>query len=163
MKTKIFTSVVVVLISFLLNSCYSYQSFVTVEDSNAVPKGSKEIVCNANINIFLSELTKESILYTKFENGYETSEILLDEGTRAKYKILSVDSTIIIMPFWAITEKVAGNIATAQILIAGYSSYRYDANNWSRVIYDVDAKRPKRVFDYGVQLAKKVTNDISYK
>jgi len=78
------------------------------------------------------------------ENGYETSEILLDEGTRAKYTFIQYDDQILIIPYWGITEKVASQISGMQHAMVGYSTSTNSALSWDRVIYDVNKTRPKK-------------------
>jgi hypothetical protein len=158
------TILITITIALLLTSCYTYKTFIAVENSVDVPNGSKEILFKGNVQDFLTVLTNENILYTKLENGYETSEILLDEGTRAKYRIFQQNDSIVkIIPFWGYTAKVNSQIAGMQQALVGYSTVNgYDANEWTRVLYKKNEARPKSVFDYGIQLAKKITGDIKY-
>jgi hypothetical protein len=147
-----------------LTSCFTYKSYIAVENCGIVPQGSKEILFKGDINNFLSILSNENILYNKLENGYETSEILIDEGTRAKYRIFrQTDGTVKIIPYWGITAKVNSQIAGMQHALVGYSTVNSNsAMDWDRVSYKKDEKRPKMVFDYGVQLIQKITPDIKF-
>ena len=134
----------------LLFSCTTYQSFVQVDDLTFIPNGSKEIIVKQPVDILLKTLTENTIQYHLAENGAITEEILLDEGTRAQYKLYFLDNHIKIIPYWGYTQKV---INQAQI-IGGYETANYMSKDLNRVIYNKNQTRPKKVFDYGVILAR---------
>ena len=51
----------------------------------------------------------------------------------------------------SITQKVKNQVA----MLGGYSTANtLDVHGWQRVIYDNPSKRPKKVFDYAVQILK---------
>ncbi len=134
---------------FLLFSCTTYQSFIQVNDFDSIPNGSKEIIVLGPIEYFLDVLKENTIHYYESGNGIVTDEILLDEGTRAQYKVYEMKSQIKIVPYWGITQKV---INEAQ-LWGGYETTAFMSKDMERVIYNSSKKRPKKVFDYGIMLA----------
>ena len=83
------------------------------------------------------------------EGGFKTDEILLDEGTRAMYKVNQFDNQVRITAFWGITQKVKSQMI---IWVGADMASAYDVNAWDQVIYDKNEPRPKRVFDYAVQI-----------
>jgi hypothetical protein len=107
--------------------------------------------------------TKNSILFNVRENGVETEEILIDEGTRAKYQILKFENgNLKMIPFWGITDKVKAQADIASRVISGHSS-SLSTEGWDRVVYEKPDLRPSIVFNYGVQLAKQVNPTVTFK
>jgi hypothetical protein len=91
------------------------------------------------------------------EGGFETEEILLDEGIRAMYKAHEFNNQVRITTFCGITQKIKSQMivwARADVASA------YDVHAWNQVIYDKDLKRPKKVFDYAVQIIE--ANNLKY-
>jgi hypothetical protein len=148
------------LLIFTLISCMTYKSFVQV-NVYEVTKGSTEIVFQGTIDSMKAVFRKNGILYNVKENGLETEEILIDEGTRAKYQVIEYEDNVLKMvPFWGITDKVKMQIT----MWAGYvAASSYSTESWDRVIYDTYTSRPAKVFHYGIQLAKQVNPDLTYK
>lgn len=133
----------------ILSSCTTYQNFVTVTDRTDIPEGSKEFIVNKSLSSLKDNLKTETIAYTAQEWGIETHEIMLDEGTRAVYNLYALDSaTVKVVPYWGYTDKV---ISEAQIW-GGTAATNSMSNEMRRVLYKRKELRPKRVFDYGVQL-----------
>jgi hypothetical protein len=77
----------------LLNSCgsYQYQEFVSVAPSNQIPQGTKYIIVTENLDSVKNAFKNKGIMIKSMEGGFETEELLLDEGTRAMYKIHEFD------------------------------------------------------------------------
>lgn len=133
----------------LLSACTTYKPYVTVTDQTDIPEGSKEFIVNDGIESVKASLKENTIAYVQNDLGLETEEILLDEGTRAIYKVYVLDSAAVkIVPFWGFTDKV---IAEAQ-LWGGTAAASTMSHEMKRVIYKRKELRPKKVFDYGVQL-----------
>lgn len=138
------------LIMPLLIACTTYQSYVNVDDLTFIPDGSKEIILKTTIDNLLNTLTDNTIHYYLSDNGAVTEEILIDDGTRAQYKLYFLDDQIKIIPYWGYTQKV---INQAQI-IGGYETANFMSKDLNRVVYNKNELRPKKVFDYGVMLAR---------
>lgn len=146
------------LIPILLISCYSYKEFVSVTDRKDVPLGSTEFYVQSDISGIKSVLQAGTVAHYPNEFGMETELILLDEGTKAQYKLYVIDSVKVkVVPYWSYTEKVVsetsvwlGSAATASM-----------KGEMQRVVYRKSELRPKKVFDYGVQLFGKA-GAISY-
>jgi hypothetical protein len=135
-----------------LSSCTTYQSFVDVQARNDVPEGSKEILVQGSIETILQVLKAENILYTVNESGAQTEEIMLDEGTRARLNIYEFEGGMIkIVPYWGVTDAVRSEVA----MWAGQAQAAAMTNELKRVIYKRSDTRPKKVFDYAVNIATK--------
>lgn len=136
-------------LALMLGSCTSYQSFVTVNDRTDVPEGAKEIIVKQSISTAIDSLKSNYIAYNIDDWGIETHEILLDEGTRAAYKVYPLDSTgFKVVPYWGYTDKVISQAA----LWGGSTATASMSHEMTRVIYKKESLRPKRVFDYAIQL-----------
>lgn len=132
-----------------MSSCYSYKSFVTVNSRTDVPDGSTEFIIAAPIAEIKDSLRSHFIAFDMHDQALETQEVLLDEGTRARYNIYTLDSTLVkVVPYWGYTDKVKQETA----VWVGYNAASSMSNEMTRVIYKHDAGRPKSVFDYGVQI-----------
>jgi hypothetical protein len=145
-----------------LVSCSVYKPYIQVQ-SFEIPKGCKEIVFQGTLDSMKAVFTKNGILYNVKENGLETEEILIDEGTRAKYQILKFDGgNLKMIPFWGITDKVKAQIDMSSRIISGHSS-SVSTESWDRAIYEGPDLRPSIVYNYGVQLARQVTLTVTFK
>jgi hypothetical protein len=160
MKMKKVMILVMVVSTILFTGCFSYKSFISVTPAIDVANGSTEIIARGCLNDVKTVLKKNLIMYKEYEGGIETEEILIDEGTRAKYKIYQYDDMIKMISFWGITQAVKSQI----IVFAGYSAASaYSTEGYTRVIYDRDVKRPARVFSYGYQLMKEIDPKLRVK
>jgi len=146
--------------TLMLTSCYTYQPLVNVISYTGVPQGTTAIMLQYNLDDIKRAFISNGFLIQSMEGGFITDEKLLDEGTRAKYKVVQFDQASSITCYWATTEKVASQIRMWQTAIAGYSTYQRDPMDWNQVIYDVGATRPKRVFDYAIQIVE--SNNFTY-
>ena len=142
---------------FLTNSCNPYKEFISVIPRNNIPDGTQYIIVDVNLESVKEALKNSGIMIRSLEGGFETEELLLDEGTRAMYKVHDFDNQSRISAFWGITQKVRSNIA----LWAGYeAASAYDVHAWNKVIYNKREARSKRVFDYAIQILE--SNNIQY-
>jgi len=149
--------ILVILTLLFIHSCTTYKEFVTIQPKNNIPNGTQYIILNENLETVKQAFKNKGIMIKSMEGGFETEEILLDEGTRAMYKAHEFDEQVRITAFWGITQKVKSQI----IVWAGAAAASaYDVHAWDQVIYDKDAIRPKKVFDYAVQIIE--TNNIQY-
>ena len=153
--------VVAFLSTFFMVGCTVYKPFVQVEAYSNVPVGSKEIIFEGTIDSMKTVFKKNGILYNVKENGLETEEILIDEGTRAKYQVIEYEGNILkIIPFWGITDKVKSQM----VLWAGAdAASAYSTDTWNRVNYKSSNGRAERVFHYGIHLAREVNPNVTYK
>ena len=87
-KTNIMKNLVLItLILLLITSCTSYREFVSVQTRNNIPDGTQSIILtDENIETVKEAFKSKGIMIKSLEGGFETEEILLDEGTRAMYK-----------------------------------------------------------------------------
>jgi hypothetical protein len=150
-------NLLIILTVLFMSSCTTYKVFVPVNERTGIPDGVQYIVLNENIDSVKNAFKNKGILIKSMEGGFETEEILLDEGTRAKYKAHAFDDQVRISAFWGITQKVKSQM-TVWAGTAAASSY--DVNAWDKVLYDNNSKRPKRVFDYAVQIIE--SNNMEY-
>lgn len=133
----------------MLTSCVTYKELVTVQNKNNIPQGTQAIIVTGELEKVKEAFQSKGILLISMDGGFKTDEVMLDEGTRAMFKANAFDNQIKITAFWGITQKVKSQI----IVFAGANAASaYDVNAWDQVIYDKDAKRPKKVFDYAVQI-----------
>lgn len=131
---------------FLLASCTPYKSFITVTPRTDIPDGSREFVVYAPLAAIKDSLKAQTIAYIPNEAGLNTEQILIDEGTKAEFRIYAVDSVSVrVVPYWGITEKVASQVRI-------WSGLDSNTEEMTRVIYKKSEGRPKIVFDYGVQV-----------
>jgi hypothetical protein len=141
-------------------SCTSYKEFVSVQNKNYIPNGTQAIILTSDIETVKQAFKNKGIMLSSMEGGFKTEELLLDEGTRAMYKAHTFDNQVKITAFWGITQKVKSNI----IVWAGAdAASAYDVHAWDKVIYEQDAKRPKRVFDYVVQIIEESNLKYSFR
>ncbi len=141
--------IIFLLFVILMTSCFTYQSYINVKPQYNVPEGTNSIVLAYEINSIKAIFNKSGVMTTTFDGGFQTEEILIDEGTRAMYKVHEFDEYIRLTAFWGITDKVKSQIT----MWAGYvAASSVDTDDWDRVIYQNDKTRPKRVFDYAVQI-----------
>jgi len=141
---------VLFILSFtLIFSCTTYKEFVSVQSPAKIPDGTQDIILTESIETVKQAFKNKGIMIKSMEGGFETEEIMLDEGTRAMYKVHEFDDQVRITAFWGITQKVKSQM----IVWAGAAAASaYDVHAWDKVIYDNNTKRPKRVFDYAVQI-----------
>ena len=59
--------------------------------------------------------------------------------------------------YWGITQKVKSQIV---VWAGAAAASAYDVHAWDMVIYDKDKARPKKVFEYAVQIIE--TNNLNY-
>jgi hypothetical protein len=148
------------LIPFLVFSCTAYKVYVPVQNQTNIPDGTQSITLTANPDSIKKAFISNGVMIRSSEGGFETEELLLDEGTRAMYKIHTYDNATKITAFWGITAKVKNQMSLATSVIAGYDASHsivsnYDVHAWDQVVYDKTETRPKMVFDYLVQLIEK--------
>ena len=141
----------------MLSSCTTYKELVTVQNRTNIPDGTKDIILTEDLETVKAAFINSGIMVQSKEGGFETEEMLLDEGTRAKYKAHVFDNQIRVTAFWGITQKVKGEI-TAWAGQAAASAY--DVKAVDQVIYDNKATRSKKVFDYAVQVLE--ANNLQY-
>lgn len=150
-----------VMIGSLL-SCMSYKQYIEVPDYKAVPEGKKEIYVMTSLDKMKEVLQKNNIFYNEMpgNQGIITEVILIDEGTRAQYRIYVVqnETALLIVPYWGITDRVKSEIA---IVVGNDSAQLVDDKDFKRVIYEKAAKRPKKVFDYGCFLASQTRGKVT--
>jgi len=153
MKKIILTSLTVL----MLTSCAAYKQYIYVQERNNIPEGTQSILLTENIETVKKAFTDKGIMVRSMEGGFETEEILLDEGTRAMYKIHEFDDQIRITAFWGITQKVKSTM----IVWAGYeAASAYDVHAWNKVVYEKRSFRSKKVFDYAIQIIE--TSQLNY-
>ena len=141
-----------------LSSCMTYKVFIPVQANNNIPDGTQEIILTENIDTVKQAFKNKGIMLKSMEGGFETEELLLDEGTRAMYKVHEFDDQVRITAFWGITSKVKSQM----VVWAGYAaSSAYDVHSWDKVIYDKNSTRPKKVFDYAIQIVE--ASNLQYK
>lgn len=143
---------------FLFFSCMTYKEYISVKPSNKIPDGTQSIIIpNTSIDN-IKELFKDNqIMYKTFETGIETEIVLLDEGTKAQYKVYEFDNNIKITSYYGITDKVKSQM----VLWAGAAAASaYDTQSMNIVVYNENLLKPKRVFDYLVQMLE--TKGIEY-
>ncbi|MEK0337107.1 MAG: hypothetical protein QQN41_06700 [Nitrosopumilus sp.] len=143
-------NLILTILTFLfISSCTTYKEFVSVQARNNIPDGTQDIILTENIETVKEAFKNKGIMIKSMEGGFETEEILLDEGTRAMYKAHEFDDQIRITAFSGITQKVKSQM----IVWAGHdAASAYDVHAWDKVIYDNRSARPKRVFDYVIQI-----------
>lgn len=144
----------------MISSCTPYKEFVSVQNWNDVPDGTQSIILTTSIDTLKEAFKNKGIMIKSLEGGFETEEIFLDEGTRAMYKVHEFDDNIRISAFWGITQKVKSQM-TVWGGAAAASSYEIDT--WDRVIYDNKSTRPKKVFDYAIQILEERKIDYDLK
>jgi hypothetical protein len=143
-----------------LSSCTTYKPLVNVTGRSDIPDNTQAIILSENIDKIKEAFKAKGIMIESLEGGFKTEEILLDEGTRAMYKVNQFDNQVRITAFWGITQKVKSQM----IVWAGAdAASAYDVNAWDQVIYDNKAARPKRVFDYAVQILNESNFKYSFR
>jgi hypothetical protein len=142
------------------SGCYTYQNFVEVPPRTDIPNGTTEFFVATDIPSIQNSLRVNTIAYTENEVGIETQEIILDEGTRAKYSVYQIDTILVkVVPFWGYTDRVKSEVA----VWAGYAAASTMSNEMTRIVYKKTSEsRPKKVFDYGVYLFEKA-GTVTYK
>lgn len=155
MRTTLFFIVILI-----VTSCTTYRVFIPVADRNDIPDGTQYIILNSEIEQVRTIFNSNGVMTRSFDGGFETETVLIDEGTRAMYKVHQFDEHIRISAFWGITQKVKAQISTW----AGHAaSSTYDVHAFDQVIYDGDVKRPKQVFDYAVQILESSNQAYSFR
>jgi hypothetical protein len=152
LKHALYIIAIAAICSMIFGSCTPYQSFVTVNPRTDIPEGSKEILIKADLDELLDTLKKEGILFTIFEGGAETEEIMIDEGTRAKFKMYALEEGTKVVPYWGITGAVRQQAA----IWAGYNAASMLDDQLVRVVYKKSETRPKKVFDYAANISLRV-------
>jgi len=156
MRTIILTAISLLMIT----SCVTYKELASVQNKNGIPQGTQAIIVTGDVGKVKEAFKNKGILLVSMEGGFKTDEILLDEGTRAMYKANDFDGQIKITAFWGITQKVKSQM----IVWAGANAASaYDVNAWDQVIYDKNAKRSKKVFDYAVQIMEENHLNFSFR
>jgi len=143
------SSILRILVLVLISSCTAYQTFITVNPRSDIPNGTQNIILNEDIEIVKQAFKKSGTMVKSLEGGFETEEILIDEGTRAMYKVHEFDEQVRVTAFWGITQKVKSEMV---VWAGADAASAYDVHSWDQVVYDRDVKRPKRVFDYAIQI-----------
>lgn len=143
----------IVLLSIMMSSCVTYKEYVSVAPSTQIPNGTKAlIVPNTSIEQIKQVFKNNQILYKTFETGIETEIIVLDEGTKAQYKVYTFNNDLKITAYWGITDKVKSQMV---IWAGANAASAYNTKSMDLVLYNNKALRPKRVFDYLTQLLNK--------
>jgi len=143
----------IVLLSIMMSSCVTYKEYVSVAPSTQIPNGTKAlIVPNTSIEQIKQVFKNNQILYKTFETGIETEIIMLDEGTKAQYKVYTFNNDLKITAYWGITDKVKSQMV---IWAGANAASAYNTESMDLVLYNNKALRPKRVFDYLTQLLNK--------
>jgi hypothetical protein len=140
------------------SSCTTYKELVSVQNRTNISDGTKDIILTQDLETVKTAFTSSGIMLQSMEGGFETEEILLDEGTRAKYKAHVFDNQIRITAFWGITQKVKSEMT---VWAGQAAASAYDVQGWDQVNYDNKSSRPKKVFDYAVQVVE--ANSLQYK
>ena len=65
------------------------------------------------------------------------------------YKVHEFDNQIRITAFWGITQKVKSQMT---VWAGADAASAYEIDTWDRVIYENKSTRPKKVFDYAIQI-----------
>jgi hypothetical protein len=147
-----------IILILLVSSCFPMKEFISVQNQNNIPNGTQDIILTESIETVKEAFKSKGIMLKSMEGGFETEELLIDEGTRAMYKAHEFDNQIRITAFWGITSKVKSQMT----VWAGYAaSSAFDVHSWDKVIYDNKDLRPKRVFDYSVQIIE--ASNLRYK
>lgn len=143
----------IVLLSIMMSSCVTYKEYVSVAPSTQIPNGTKAlIVPNTSIEQIKQVFKNNQILYKTFETGIETEIIMLDEGTKAQYKVYTFNNDLKITAYWGIADKVKSQMV---IWADANAASAYNTESMDLVLYNNKALRPKRVFDYLTQLLNK--------
>lgn len=147
-----------VVMFLLLLSCYSYEEYIKVQEQRGIPEGSSEIIVQNDIETVKNAFKNSQMLITEVEGGYKTEKTLLDEGTRAMYKLYEYEGATKVVPYWGITDKVKRQMAAISYEMANLSDTKM-----KRLTYDRDKGRTKKVFDYAVQILKEANLDYTPK
>ncbi len=150
-------SILLFSIFLFFSSCISYQVYIPVQSKSNIRDGTQAIVLSENLETVKKAFISSGILIKSMEGGFKTEEILIDEGTRAMYKVHEFDNQIRITAFWGVTQKVKTDMA---IFAGEDAANMYDVHSWDKVVYNNKEKRPKRVFDYAVQIIE--SNHLKY-
>jgi hypothetical protein len=144
----------------LISSCVAYKPFITITPE-IIPYGSTDILGVATLNTVKEILKKNTILYKEFDGGIETEEILIDKGTRAKYKFYIYNgNNLKVQSFWGITDAVKSQM----IIWAGSNAVSaYSTESWDRATYEKGTNRPNMVFIYGYNLTKQIDSNLTLK
>jgi hypothetical protein len=145
---------------FCLTSCTTLKPLVNVSSRLDVPDNTQAIVLSETLDKVKEAFKSKGLMIQSLEGGFKTEEILLDEGTRALYKVNQFDDQIRITAFWGITQKVKSQMV---VWAGADAASAYDVNAWDQVIYDNTAKRPKKVFDYLIQILTESNLKYSYR
>ena len=147
-----------IILLLFVSSCFPMKEFISVQNQNNIPNGTQDIILTESIETVKEAFKSKGIMLKSMEGGFETEELLIDEGTRAMYKVHEFDNQIRITAFWGMTSKVKSQM----VVWAGYAaSSAFDVHSWDKVIYDNKELRPKRVFDYSVQIIE--ASNLQYK
>lgn len=142
----------------LFVSCATYKQFITVTPPQApIPKGTTEFTFASNLDEVGRALSANQIMFQRNENGIMTEEFLIDQGTRAQYRLYEMDGMIKCTPYWGITGQVQSQVA----LWAGQAAAT-GSGDMRRVVYNSQETRPATVFHYAVQLFSPVAQ-LHYK
>lgn len=142
---------------FLFFSCMTYE-YISVKPSNKIPDGTQSVIIpNATLDV-VKELFKDNqIMYKTFETGIESEIILLDDRTKAQYKVHEFDNTLKLTCYRGYTDKVKSEMT----LWVGYvEASKYDTQSMNLIVYDKNILKQKKVFDYLIQMLE--TKGIKY-
>lgn len=140
----------------LIAGCSAYKSFIAVTPRADIPDGTKEFLVYAPLAVIKDSLKAATIGYIPNDVGLNTEQIVIDEGTKAEFRIYTVDSASVrVVPYWGYTEKVASEVRI-------WTGVRVNTEEMKRIIYSKSAGRPKVVFDYGVQVFSRC-GKVAYK
>ncbi len=141
----------------MLISCTTYEEYVTVQYRRDIPDGIQHILIKADIDTAEQAFINEGFEVKRTDYGFKTKEILVGEGTRAMYKAHRYNEQVQVAAYWSITQK-----AKSQMVIwAGSEAAKdIDVHTWYKVEYESGLKRPKKVFDYAVQIIE--ANNLKY-
>lgn len=142
---------------FILFSCTTYKEYVTVQYRRDIPDGIQHILINADIDTVEKAFINEGLEIKLTEDGFKTKEMLVGEGTRAIYKANRYNDQVKVAAYWSITQQAKSQM----VMWAGSEAAKdIDVHKWYKVEYESGLKRPKRVFDYLVQIIEE--NNLKY-
>jgi len=142
----------IILLALLFSeACTTYKEFIKVQPNSSIPESTQFVVVTSSMEDVKDMFRNNGILIKTMGGGFITDEILLDEGTRAMYKAVQFDGQVQLSAYWGITQKVKSEM----VVWAGQSAASaYDVNAWTKVLYNKASWRPKKVFDYLVQVVE---------
>ncbi len=150
----------IIILTAILASCTGYKEFVQVQPRNYIPDGTMYLFVNADLETVQQAFNHAGIMTKSMDGGFETEGMLLDEGTRAMYKVHAFDDQVRVSSFYGITQKVKSSMV---VYAGAAAASAYDVNAWDQVVYDKRMSRSKRVFDYSIQIIETAGLGFSFR